>query len=276
MHEHLDALEKRMQQLQHAMRQALAHHDNDQVNALRQELRRTQNAWDALFSPAEEPPPAHRAPEAPAAAGNVERQLGVPTAREQVRQALTLLTVPAAPKLLSQVHQAFFFHPLNTARLATLRRDEERSFRATPDRRSFYICPALACDRLSPVRALLALSTWPLEQRLVGPLTARVNFLTSALRLADAAEQLPGGTWPLPVQQLLLYYNRNIPGCPDTRGQVDLDALREAAAAELAIHADDDADTRAEASRRALTTLDATDQIFGAPLHDAKRQRRIS
>ena len=276
MHEHLDALEKRMQQLQHAMRQAHEQQDNDQVNALRQELRRINNAYDALFSPVEASAPSHQVPELPAPASSVERQLGVPTAREQVRQALTLLTVPAAPKLLSQVHQAFFFHALNTARLATLRRDEERSFRATPDRRSFYICPALACDRLSPVRALLALSTWPLEQRLVGPLTARVNFLTSALRLADAAEQLPGGTWPLPVQQLLLYYNRNIPGCPDTRGQVDLDALREAAAAELAIHADDDADTRAEAAQRALKTLGATDQIFGTPLRDTKRERRIS
>lgn len=273
MHEHLDALEKRMQHLQHAMRQAHEQHDSAQVNALRLELQRTQRAWDALFAPDGEPDQAQPASPSPPA---FERAWADAPAREQVHQALALLTVPAAPQLLSQVHEAFFSRPLNTARLTTLRRDEERSFRATPFARPYYVCSALTFDLLSPARALLALSTWPLEQRLVGPLTHRVNFLTSAMRLADATERLPGdGTPPEPVQRLLLRCARNIPGYP-ARGPLDLDRLRRAAAAEREIHASDDADTRAEAARRARQRLSDADQIFGSPLRDVARERRSS
>jgi hypothetical protein len=204
-----------------------------------------------------------------------EPNQGVPV-RDQVHQALALLTVPASPKLLSHVHQAFFSSQLNTARLTTLRRDEERSFRSAPYGRAYYICPALTFDLLSPARGLLALSTWPLEQRLVGPLTQRVHFLTSALRLADAAEHLAGEAgMPQPVQQLLLHYSRNIHG-DTSRGLLDLDALRRAAAAELEIHADDDADTRAEAAQRAREQLGDVEQIFGNILRDTARLRRTS
>ncbi|GAA2434931.1 hypothetical protein [Streptomyces lavendulocolor] len=279
MDEHLVALEKRMQQLQEALRQALTQQDNAQVNVLGEELTRTRHAWNVLCGLSDVPEVAQ--PEVqpeirpePALAV-VEPNQGVPV-RDQVHQALALLTVPASPKLLSQVHQAFFSSPLNTARMTTLRRDEERSFRSAPYGRAYYICPALTSDLLSPARALLALSTWPLEQRLVGPLTQRIHFLTSALRLADAAEHLAGEAgMPQPVQQLLLHYSRNIHG--DTpRGPLDLDALRRAAAAELAIHADDDADTRAEAAQRARQQLGDAEQIFGNILRNTARLRRTS
>jgi len=48
MDEHLIALEKRMQQLQEAVRQALAQHDTFQVRLLGAELTRTQHAWNVL------------------------------------------------------------------------------------------------------------------------------------------------------------------------------------------------------------------------------------
>ncbi|OIJ95025.1 hypothetical protein [Streptomyces colonosanans] len=274
MDEHLVALEKHMQQLQEAIRQALTQHDSAQVDLLGEELTRTQRAWNVLcgISDSGSPDTVQSAP-APTDAETVPSGL---TVRDQVHQALTLLTVPASPKLLSQVHHAFFSGPLNTARLTTLRRDEERSFRSAPYARAYYICPALTFDLLSPARALLALSTWPLEQRLVGPLTQRVHFLTSALRLADAAEHLVGETeLPQPLQQLLLHYSRNIHG-DTTRGPLDLDALRRAAAAELEIHADDDADTRAEAARRARQQLGDAEQIFGNILRNVSRLRRTS
>ncbi|MFI0777289.1 hypothetical protein [Streptomyces sp. NPDC021212] len=272
MDEHLVALEKRMQQLQEAIRQALTQHDTAQVSHLGEELTRTQRAWKVLCGISDGPDAAQSEPAPTVAEPNPG---GLPV-RDQVHQALALLTVPASPKLLSQVHQAFFSSPLNTARLTTLRRDEERSFRSAPYARAYYICPALTSDLLSPARALLALSTWPLEQRMVGPLTQRVHFLTSALRLADSAEQLTSDTeLPQPVQQLLLNYSRNIHG--DTaRGPLDLDALRRAAAAELEIHADDDADTRAEAARRARQQLGDAEQIFGNTLRNTTRLHRTS
>ncbi|MEK2479044.1 hypothetical protein [Streptomyces noursei] len=273
MHEHLVALEERMQQLQREVRQALTQHDSTQVNVLREELKRTQQAWDVLCGLDDAPDKTQPEPVPPTSS---EHSRGGLPVRDQVHRALTLLTVPASPKLLSQVHQAFFSGPLNTARLTTLRRDEERSFRSGPYARAYYVCSALTSDLLSPARALLALSTWPLQQRIVGPLTQRVHFLTSALRLADAAEHLAGDTpLPQPVQQLLLHYSRNIHGYT-TRGPLDLDVLRQAAAAELEIHADDDADTRAEAARRARQKLGDAEQIFGNTLRNTTRQRRTS
>ena len=241
MDEHLVALEKRMQQLQEAIRQALTQHDSAQVSLLGEELARTRGAWNVLCGLSEVPDTAQlevRSEIRPEPAPTVaEPNQGVPV-RDQVHQALALLTVPASPKLLSQVHQAFFSSPLNTARMTTLRRDEERSFRSAPYGRAYYICPALTSDLLSPARALLALSTWPLEQRLVGPLTQRVAWLAGPTRPAVA--------------------------------------LRRAAAAELEIHADDDADTRAEAAQRARQQLGDAEQIFGNILRDAARLRRTS
>ncbi|MER5280936.1 hypothetical protein ABT025_35105 [Streptomyces sp. NPDC002809] len=270
MHEHLVALEERMQQLQQAIRQALTQHDHAQAALLRAELKRTQRAWDVLCGPDETPEETQPEPEPPTAP---EHSWEGRPARDQVRQALTLLTVPASPRLLSQVHQAFFSGPLNTARLTTLRRDEERSFRSAPYARPYYICSALTSDLLSPARALLALSTWPLQQRIVGPLTQRVHFLTSALRLADAAEHLTGDTeLPQHLQQLLMHYSRNLQG----RSPLDLDALRQTAAAELEIHADEDADTRAEAARRALKQLGDVEQNFGNTLRNVTRQSRTA
>lgn len=270
MHEHVDALEARMQQLQQDMRQAHMQHDSAQVRVLSEELKRTQNAYNALFGSDDAPVP--NPPQTQPTAGTAGA--GLP-AREQVHQVLTLLTVPAAPKLVSQVHEAFFSGPLNTARLAAVRRDEERSFRSSPYARAYYICSALTSDLLAPARALLALSTWPLEQRVVGPLTHRVHFLTSALRLAEAAQaRADDALQQEPIRRLLLHYNRNIPGCP-TQEPLDLDALRRAAAAELAIHADDDADTRTEAARRAQQLSDL-EQLFGHTLRNVTRLRRTS
>jgi hypothetical protein len=84
-----------------------------------------------------------------------------------VHQALTLLGVPAAYRLITAVHDAFFGSVLPGARLTSLRRDEERSFRTMPHARPYYLCAALISDLLAPARGLLAVSTWPMERRQV-------------------------------------------------------------------------------------------------------------
>src|ERR1700722_417218 len=88
--------------------------------------------------------------------------------REQVYEALSLLQVPAAPKLIATVHEAFFGSTFPTTRVTSLKRDEERSFRTAPFARPYYICAALSADYLSQSRGLLAVSTWPLELRVIG------------------------------------------------------------------------------------------------------------
>ncbi|MGW6769213.1 hypothetical protein ACWGBX_02175 [Streptomyces sp. NPDC055037] len=285
MHEHLDALEQRMHQLQQAMRRAQLARDSDQVKQLRDELRRTQRAWDALFAQAEEGEesnvPDNGGNSAPVQATPAEPQTLLP-AREQVHQVLTLLAVPAAPKLISTVHEAFFAGGLVPSRLTSLRRDEERSYRSAPGARPYYLCPALTSDLLSPARGLLTVSTWALEQRIVGPLSARVHFLTSALNIADAAERLDAATLPLPARQLLVRYAQNIPGAQPpiphsspAGAPLDLALLRRAAEDELTLHTASDTTTRSQAAARARSQLDAAALLFGGSFQSARRLRSV-
>jgi hypothetical protein len=185
--------------------------------------------------------------------------------REQVHHALTLLGAPAAPKLVVAVHEAFFAGEIVGARLTSLRRDEERSFRSAPHSRPYYLCSALTADLLAPARGLLAVSTWPMSRRVVGPLSARVDFLTAAIRMAEHVERSPG------AERLLWRFAANIPGAASGFAEVKPAAVVRAARAELAVHEDADRSHREAAAERARTQLDDAAQLFGSRLRVVSR-----
>ncbi|TNY35923.1 hypothetical protein [Thermomonospora catenispora] len=265
MQDDLDALEDRIAQLRRAVRAAMRRRDTVRVRELRAELRAAERAWDELADSLEragEPPPEPVPPPAP-----------LLPAREHVHQVLTLLGVPAAPKLIGAVHRAFFPGELPPSRLASLRRDEERSYRSAPGARPYYLCPALTHDLLAPARALITVSSWPLERRIVGPLSPRVDFLRAAVKVAGAAVAQQGlhGSAAGDVERLLRSFAVSIPGAiaPHPRGRpgpVDPDLLARAAETEIAVHADADRRTRADAARRARRQLGEHERLFGAPL----------
>ena len=290
MAEPIESLERRIESLRTAVRKAAASGDRGRAGALRAELRQAEKAWDEALerleaqpSPQAEPVPDARsaagersAPGAPAGGG---RAAGRPAARllpirEQTHQALTLLGVPAAPRLLSTVHQAFFAGTLAASRLASLRRDEERSFRLAPYARPYYLCAALTADLLAPARGLLAVSTWPMEKRVIGPLSPRVDYLTAAIAVAERLQRGPDPGRD--AARLLGRFAVNIPGAapqPEKPGAgaarhraADPQTVTAAARAELEIHAEADAGDRAAAARRAREQLDAAGQLFGIRL----------
>ncbi len=199
-------------------------------------------------------------------------------AREHVHRVLMLLGVPAAPKLIVSVHDAFFPGELTSAKLSSLRRDEERSYRAAPGSRPYYLCPALAYDLLSPVRALITVSTWTVEQRIIGPLSPRVDYLASAIRVAEAVQAAAGSgeTGPSPAALRLLWrFAASIPDAAPTgpsshERPVDPRQVMDAAGAELQVHIDADRADRAAAGRRAHRLTDAQ-QLFGTPLGDVSK-----
>ena len=144
-----------------------------------------------------------------------------------MHQALSLLTVPAAPRLIATVHEAFFASTFPNARLTSLRRDEERSFRTAPFARPYYICAALTADLLAPARGLLAISTWPMERRVIGSLSPRVDFLSAAIQVAEAIERLPA---PVPAARRLLWrFAASIPGAAENAAQMEPRAVTRAA-----------------------------------------------
>jgi hypothetical protein len=259
----IEELERHIDELRADMRRAALSGDRALVDELREELREAQANWEEALAQvtARLPRARGRSTTTPAANRPEPTSRGVRGSllplREQVHHALTLLTVPAAPRLIVAVHQAFFGAVIPNSRLTSLRRDEERSFRSAPFARPYYLCPALTADRLGPSRGLLSISTWPIAERVVGPLSPRVHFLTAAVKVAEAIERTPD---PRPeALRLLARFAANIPGGTDGSGP---ETVAEAARAELAIHEEADRITREEAAKRAGRLTDVQ-RLFG-------------
>ncbi|MFI6290715.1 hypothetical protein ACIBEJ_03980 [Nonomuraea sp. NPDC050790] len=255
MSDRLDELERRIDELRAGVRRAMRARDTVTARALRADLRAAERTWDSLVSAPVQTPGGGRRP-------------GATTVRERVHQALDALAAPAQPRLIVAVSEAFFAGGLRSAQLTSIRRDEERSFRSSPYGRPYYLCAALT-DRLSPARGLLTLSTWPLERRVVGPLSPRVDFLTCA---AAVAERVTRSAGPSPeALRLVARMGRNIPGGELVELGKDVDPCRvaEMALAELAVHLDRDTRDRAELAARAREQLDDPARLFGAALLSA-------
>lgn len=246
MSDRLDELERRIDELRAGVRRAMRMRDAATARALRAELRTAEKAWDALVSRP--------------GGGQEDRPPRLVTVREQVHQALSLLGAPAQARMVVAVSGAFLAGTIRSSQLTSLRRDEERSFRSSPFGRPYYLCAALT-DRLSPARGYLTVSTWPIRDRVVGPLSPRVDFLTCAIRIAE--HTAAGGRSP-EGDRLLARMARNIPGAGDGVPP-DPERVAEAARRELAVHAERDARDREELAQRATAQLDDAARLFGAP-----------
>jgi hypothetical protein len=272
--EAVEILERRIDHLRVAVRQAVLAGEREKANALRRELRQAEQEWeDALTEAAEsqlEASPQASQPQAVATTGGTNSPL-LPL-REQVHEALAMLTVPAAPRLIAAVHEAFFATTFSGSKLTSLKRDEERSFRTAPFARPYYICAALTADLLAPARGLLAVSTWPMECRVIGSLSPRVDFLTAAINVAAAVERL---TQPVPAARRLLWrFAASIPGAAEDVNRIDPRRVIHAAEAERKVHEPGDREARGAAARRAREQLDDAQQLFGTHLRAAAQPGR--
>jgi hypothetical protein len=263
--ETIETLERRIDELRVKVREAMLSGDRSLASARRARLKQAEQEWeDALAEAASAHPGETPAvPASPAPPDPPDPPGSLLPLREQVYEALSLLQVPAAPKLIATVHEAFFGSTFPTTRVTSLKRDEERSFRTAPFARPYYICAALSADYLAQSRGLLAVSTWPLELRVIGALSPRVDFLMAASRVAEAIERIPEP--PAAARRLLERFAASIPGASGAGGGARPAAVREAAAAELTVHADADARTRRAAAERART-LEPPEQLFGTAI----------
>lgn len=267
----MDRLEQQIDRLRAEVRRAAAAGERARASALRGELREAQRLWDEGLARLESEQDAADAAGSAASGRGVSEWTGSAAsmspalpAREQVHQALTLLGVPAAPRLIVAVHDAFHLDALPAARLTSLRRDEERSFRTAPYARPYYICAALTAELLAPARGLLAVSTWPMRARIVGPLSPRVDYLAAAIRIAQRCQDLSGdidNAW-----KLLWRFAANIPQAAASLRTMDADEIINAAQAELALHKGADSEVRELAAQRARDQLDDAEQLFGSAL----------
>jgi hypothetical protein len=130
--------------------------------------------------------------------------------------------------------------------------------------RPYYVCAALTADLLAPARGLLAISTWPMERRVIGSLSPRVDFLSAAIQVAEAIERLPA---PVPAARRLLWrFAASIPGAAENAARMTPQQVTRAAEAELEVHEAADNETRRAAAVRARSQLDDAEQLFGTRL----------
>jgi len=251
MNEALDAIEGEMSRLRTEMRTAAETSDSARLSELRSRLGAAQDDWFALLGASAD------APDAPAAPRPLK------SVREQVLQTLTLIGAPARQKTIRTVHDAFFGGaPLGASRMASLRRDEERSFRNRKSTRT-HVCPALHTENFRSARSVLVSSDWPLQQRLLAPGTDQVNYLTMAVNLADAAAGAAGeaqGDGDA-INALLTSIALNIPGLAG-RKPVSAARIQAAAQRELDRLLPADQDARAQAAE-AAAQLAPAEQMFG-------------
>lgn len=187
----------------------------------------------------------------------LEMGVGKLPKRDAIVLALEKLGVASQPARVSALAQELFGIKVSTSQFASFRKADERSFRRNPRNRT-YLLPALSAVDLSGIAGTVTLSSWPLERRLIGGYSQRVDAL-QALREAHAAYRKNKDTAEAAVIRII---GREFPAV--AKHAPDYDAMAKVAAAELKSLEPRDADERHAAAERAAR-LDRLSQLFGRP-----------
>jgi hypothetical protein len=176
--------------------------------------------------------------------------------REALIDTLGLLRRPAAPATVSKAAAVAFDVDIAPSQFASMRKGDERAY-MRGRRRRVILVPALSASDLTARARTITLSDWPLEKRIIGNLSERVDAFHVMRRLVDLAKAEPERKWLSVLQPL----------ANDFRFQVksadELPALWDKVDGELKkIEAKDIEDRSAAASRAAK--LPESRRLFGA------------
>jgi len=250
-HATLAALER----AQTALNRALRDEQNDQLADLDAEVRRLERERSRLVQQR---------------TSRRDQFAQVPPVRAQVLAALNIAGRPVASRLLADIARARYGYNIETRGLASLRRDELRSWRvysehperavAKPD----LIVPALSYDRFTPERGTLALSSWKLADRIVAPASGRVDVLVVASNLARLCMASPNDPWQADLARLAGRIGLSTRPFAGTLALPSPNEILDAAAAELGIIIPADQREREDSASRAAGLLGEEDQLFGA------------
>lgn len=172
--------------------------------------------------------------------------------RELALDVVDAVGVAVAPRVVADYGHARFGVRIPADRLASLRRDERRAFDVDPASRPAFLAPALLADTLTAVPRLVTSSAWPLERRIIGPRSLRVNHLKTLLAVCDATELLTGRDerGHTGLVRMGAGLARTVPGALLDTG-FDPARARAAAREELAVIEEADAADRQRAAARA-------------------------
>ncbi|HET6317399.1 MAG TPA: hypothetical protein VFG86_13140 [Chloroflexota bacterium] len=190
-----------------------------------------------------------------------ERRTGGESAqlRQRVIEMLDVVRVPT-PRHLTQDLLACWQITVDMRQLSRLSRAEERAFQtAATDARHLPV-PAISCLDLSAIPHTLTLSSWPLEQRIVGMYTTRTRLLRVLLRLLDQASLFEAER----LQRMVARYAETVPGAMERGRAREAAKVISAAQAELDVLEPLDLTERLAAATR-LAVLAPKFQLWGKP-----------
>jgi hypothetical protein len=185
--------------------------------------------------------------------------------RLAVLDTLHLIGVPATPRDLSLIAAACLDAHVPVSRFASLRRDDEKAWRANPAARPEYVVPAISASELTAMPRIVATSAFPLAERLIGIRTPRRNALRALLALIDVWERArtTTGDGQRAILHIIASYGRMLPGVAGALDEETAPRLwRDAAQAELAAIEPADRDERVTAATT-MAAWDTRTQLWG-------------
>lgn len=212
-----------------------------------------------------------------AASGAMRRNVqGGRPLREIVLDVLDAIGAPSTPKLIAEFGAGRFATFIPADRLASMRRDERKAFAGGPTTRPAFVAPALLAETLTAEPRLLTSSAWPLERRIIGSRSLRVNHLRTLLAICDAIDAVANRHDR--ARERLRWMGGllagTVPGALDRQAGFDPHLAREAALAELSLVEPLDAKERAAAAERASGWA-LVHLVWGAPaVVPGTRERR--
>jgi hypothetical protein len=193
-----------------------------------------------------------------------------PSAREQAVAALTEMSVPSSPKQIAAYAEARTGEWFDVRALASIRRDEYRSW-ISGSKRDTYLVPGLEGPWFVAGRGRLALSHWPLWQRIVAPLSPRADHLRLCLQLVGQIESLGHkAEIETRMRNLLAEYARSVPGALEdawaSGNDLNMSRVRTALIAELELIRTEDENTRKREAERAMRKLNEEQLVWGGSI----------
>jgi len=182
--------------------------------------------------------------------------------RETVLDFLFDADFPLNSLLIAAVASPLLGKDLTSNRFGTLSNDEAKSYDSSRVR-PVYLCHLLNAEGGEAIKRYWARSDWPLERRVLGPLSSRVLFLKGADWCSRLAANEENVSDPEKLRFVAADQARHA-GLPVKRGEFPFAEWRSAIANELSKYEEQDAVTRKVAAERLEKELSDRELLFGA------------
>lgn len=187
--------------------------------------------------------------------------------RNQIITSLRLLGRPAALALALGVSSAHWGQLISTRRAVSLRHTERAAYRTQPGAKHEYVVTASSSDRFAALLGVVGLLSMPLEVRITGPASHRVNLLYNIKKLCT---ELDSGRsrqayWFHALELVVIRLASTVPEAVVCSGAVAVGTgqVQTACDAELAVIEWADRDIRIRAAAIARAQLTTEQRLFG-------------